>query len=283
MTGPVPFHLHTRESLADDFRALGVRAGDVIMLHASVRAVGEVAGGPDGIHLALSDALGEDGTLFMYASCPRYVDEVGRGNLTPQQEAEVLEKLPAFDAATARCDRGNGALVEMLRTWPGTRVNAHPARFVVRGPHADALLEPQPWDYAFGRGSLLERFVTLGGRILLLGSDHDNVTFLHHAEHVVDVPGKRVARFRVPVVEQGHRRWREMAEFDTSTPAHPAWPDDLFARIVGAHLGRTGNRGGRVGDAQCFLLEARALLDDALRTMRALARDHAAARVEATA
>lgn len=277
----MPFHLHTRDSLAHDFRALGVRAGDVIMLHASVRAVGEVAGGPDAIHLALSDAIGEEGTLFMYAGCPRYVDEVGRGNLTPEQEAELLEKLPAFDAATARCDRSNGALVELLRTWPGTRVNAHPARFAVRGPHADALLAPQPWDYAFGHSSLLERFVALHGRILLLGSDHDNVTFLHHAEHVVEVPGRRVARFRVPVVEQGRRRWRAMAEFDTSQPAHPAWPDDLFARIVDAHLDRTSNRGGAVGDAQCYLLDARALLDDALRTMRALARDHDAAAREA--
>ena len=169
--------MHDREALARDFRALGVRAGDVVMLHASVRAVGELAGGPDIIHLALSDALGPAGTLFMYASCPRYVDEVGRGDLTAEQEAEVLEKLPAFDPETARADRSNGALVEMLRTWPGTRVNAHPARFAVRGAHADRLLAGQPWDYAFGRGSLLERFVALDGRILLLGSDHDNVTF----------------------------------------------------------------------------------------------------------
>jgi aminoglycoside 3-N-acetyltransferase len=48
------------------------------MLHASVRAVGPVAGGPDEIHLALKDALTEEGTLAMYAGCPRYFDEVGR-------------------------------------------------------------------------------------------------------------------------------------------------------------------------------------------------------------
>jgi hypothetical protein len=30
---------HSREQLANDFRGLGVRAGDVVMLHASVRAV----------------------------------------------------------------------------------------------------------------------------------------------------------------------------------------------------------------------------------------------------
>src|SRR5436305_13549929 len=100
--------MHSRERLAADFRSLGVNAGDVVMLHASVRAVGEVAGGPDQIHLALKDALTEDGTLLMYAGCPRYFDEVGRGNLSAAEEAEVQEKLPPFDAQTARCARDHG-------------------------------------------------------------------------------------------------------------------------------------------------------------------------------
>src|SRR5258707_1336564 len=108
--------MHARQRLAADLRALGVAAGDVVMAHASVKAVGEVAGGPDQIHLALKDALTDEGTLVMYAGCPRYVDEVGRGNLSPAQEAEVLEKLPAFDAGTARAARDHGVLVEFLRT-----------------------------------------------------------------------------------------------------------------------------------------------------------------------
>ena len=66
-------------------------------------------------------------------------------------------------------------------------------------PHATALFATQPWDYAYGEGSPLARLVELGGRILLLGSDHDQVTFLHHAEHLVQVPDKRVVRFQVPV------------------------------------------------------------------------------------
>ena len=263
--------MHTRAGLARDFRTLGVTPGDVIMLHASIRAVGEVAGGPDEIHLALKDALGAHGTLFMYAGVPRYVDEVGRGDLTPRQEAEIMETLPAFDPETARCDRSHGALVELLRTWPGSRVNHHAARFVAWGRHAEHLLAAQPWDFAFGRGSVLDRFVELDGRILLLGSDHDNVTFLHYAEHVLDVPGKRVARFKVPVLEHGVRTWREMAEYDTSKGAHPSWPDDLFSRIVGEHLRATANEGSRVGYATAWLVRARDLLADALRTMHAIA------------
>jgi aminoglycoside 3-N-acetyltransferase len=270
--------VYSRGELASAFRALGVNAGDTVMLHASVRAVGRIAGGPDQIHLALKDALTPDGTLMMYASCPEHYDEIGRGNLTPEEERELLEKLPPFDASTARSQRDNGALVELLRTYPGTISNAHVARFAVWGRNARYLLSQQPWNYPFGRGSALERFVELGGRILMLGSDHDTVTFLHYAEHIVDIPDKRVARYKVPVAENGSRVWRDMEEFDTADAgAHRNWPRRFFARIVDTCLAQTNNHGALVGDAESFLLDARGLLELALTVMKAVAADPGAA------
>jgi len=144
--------MHSRQALAGGFRELGIAPGDTLMVHASVRAVGEIAGGPDQIHLALKDAVTADGTLMMYASCPTYYDEAGRGHLSPDQERELLEKLPAFDPLTARAARDNGALVELLRTYPGSMVNPHVARFVVWGGQAVHLISGQPWNYPFGRG-----------------------------------------------------------------------------------------------------------------------------------
>src|SRR5262245_46576003 len=141
--------MHSRQELADGFQRLGVAPGDVVMAHASVRAVGEVAGGPDQIHLAISDAAADDGTVMVYVSCPAYYDEVGRGHLTPDQERELLQKLPPFDPLTARSQRDNGTLVELFRTYPGAQVNAHVARFAARGKHAAHLLAAQPWSYAF--------------------------------------------------------------------------------------------------------------------------------------
>lgn len=266
--------MYSRDQLAEGFRGLGVTPGDTVFLHASVRAVGEIAGGPDQIHLALKLVLTVNGTLIMYAGCPNYTDEVGRGNLTPVQEQEILEKLPPYDPLTARSQRENGTLVEFLRTYPGSRVNSHVARFVVWGKQTDHLLSDQPWNYAFGLGSPLDRFSKLDGKILLLGCDHDSLTFLHFAEHVVDVPNKRVARFRVPVEENGRRVWREMEEFDTSgNPVHPNWPTNLFSRIVEGYLAKIGNAGGRVGSAQSYLLSARDLLDYSLPIMKSLAGD----------
>jgi aminoglycoside 3-N-acetyltransferase len=269
--------VYSRNELANDFRRLEIAPGDTVMVHASVRAVGAVAGGPDQIHLALKDVLTEDGTLIMYASCPDHYDEVGRGNLTAARERELLEKLPPFDPLTARSARDNGALVELLRTYPGSAVNAHVARFVFWGKHADRLIAPQPWHYAYGRDSALDRFVALNGRILLLGCDHDTVTFLHYAEHIVDIPDKIVVRFKVPVRENGRRVWRDMEEFDTSTGVHANWPDRFFARLVDTYCVNTGNQGGRVGDAHCVLLDAHGLLEFALQMMTAVAADPAAA------
>ena len=118
----------------------------------------------------------------------------------------------------------------------------------------------------------------LDGRILLLGCDHDTVTFLHYTEHVADFPGKRVARYVVPVLEDGVRVWREMEEFDTSGEGvHPNWPDRFFARIADAWLARNGNPGGKVGDAGCALLDSRSLHEFAAGIMHAAAADPRAA------
>jgi aminoglycoside 3-N-acetyltransferase len=271
--------MYSIEELTNDFRNLGIAAGDTVMLHASVRAVGEVAGGPDAIHLALKSALTHQGTLMMYASCPRFYDEVGRGNLTMEQERELHEKLPAFDPLTARSDRENGILVEFIRTFPGSHVNHHVARFVCWGKQTEYLLASQPWNYAFGADSALERFLLLDGKIVLLGSDHDAVTFLHYAEHIVDIPGKRVARYQVPVMDKGCRVWRAMEEFDTSGDgAHANWPDRFFAKIVDSLIVKNESNGALVGNAMTHLLSARELLDFALPVMQAVAADQLAAR-----
>jgi aminoglycoside 3-N-acetyltransferase len=264
--------MHSRASLTSDFRRLGVAAGDVVMLHASVRAVGEVAGGPVQILLALQDAVGPTGSLLMYASCPQYYDEIGRGNLSAQQEQELRRTLPAFDPHTAPCARDNGALVEFFRTMPGTTVSAHVTRFAARGPHAEHLLADVPWDFTYGADSTLARFNSVGGKILLLGSDHDQVTFLHHAEHIVDVPDKIIATFEVPCDDgTGGVVWRQMKEFDTADMAHASWPADMFTQIVDGYLASTGNRGDKVGNAQSHLMDAPGLLAYAVSVMKTLA------------
>ena len=104
-------------------------------------------------------------------------------------------------------------------------MNHHVARVVVWGKHADTILSSQPWNYAFGIDSPLDRFLTFDGKIILLGSDHDAITLLHYIEHIADFPNKRIAHYEVPVIEHGRRVWRAMEEVDTSSEGAQAnWP-----------------------------------------------------------
>ncbi|MDQ6611817.1 MAG: AAC(3) family N-acetyltransferase [Gemmatimonadota bacterium] len=259
--------MYTRSELASGFRSLGVSSGDTVMVHASVRSVGPIAGGADEIHLALKEALGNDGTILMYAGAPANVDDVGRGHFSAEEEAEVLEKLPPFDGQVARSDRSHGALVEFLRTYPGTLAGNHVTRFIAWGKQSAHLLSHEPWDFTYGAGSVLERFVELNGKVLLIGPDHDTVTLLHYVEHIAEIADKRVVQFRVPVLEQGVRVWREMLEYDSSRGAHANWPDRFFALIVDGYLAATSNLGGKAGNATCYLIEAPGLCEFALKVM----------------
>jgi aminoglycoside 3-N-acetyltransferase len=265
---------HTRDSLATDLRRLGLKPGDVVMVHSSVRAVGPVTGGPDQIHLAIEDAVSPGGTVVMILSCGDGYDEVGRGHLSPQEETALLAFMPAFDPFTARAARDNGTLVEFFRTWPGTIPSAAvTTRLGARGARAGWLMEPAPLTFPFGKGSGFERLLQANAKILMLGADHDTVTLLHYAEQEADFPDKIVKRYRMPVLRDGARVWVDGAEFDSSKGAHVNWPDRFFAQIVDAFIAKTAPPTGRIGDAGSVLLDANALIGFAMPLMVRTARE----------
>ncbi len=255
-----------RSHLVDDLRRLGLKPGELVMVHASVRAVGAVHGGPDEIHRAVKEAVAPGGTVMMFVGCQDGFDDVGRGVYSPAQEAEILAHQPPFDPHSARTQRDFGALAEFFRSSPGTMCSeAVCGRVAARGARAAWLVADAPWNYGFGPGSPFAKLVEAHGRVLLLGSSHDEVTLLHYAEHIADFPDKRVVRYRVPWREGGRRVWRDVEEFNTGGDGvHAHWPHDLFARIFDDFL-RTHDGGrGRISNAESFLLDAAALVKHAV-------------------
>jgi aminoglycoside 3-N-acetyltransferase len=260
----------TRSRLGEDFRALGVRAGSVLMLHASLRSVGWVVGGPDVVLDALRDTLGPDGTLCMYAGWEDSTYEMA--SWPADRQRAYLEERPAFDAQTSRASPEWGLLPERLRTTLGARRSNHPEASVAAvGPRAEWLTSDHPLQYGFGPGSPFERLVQARGDVLLLGSPHGAVTLLHYAEHLAQVPNKRVARYRVPVRVDGERRWADVEELDSVEGIAPwrrePYGNDYFGAIVDLYLARGHGRSGRVGAARSHLFDAADLTAFAARWM----------------
>jgi aminoglycoside 3-N-acetyltransferase/aminoglycoside 3-N-acetyltransferase-2 len=150
----------TKEDLVGDFGRLGICDGDTIMVHASLKAIGPVDGGPAMIVEALVDAVGQRGNLLAYVSWDRSpYEETLNGRRLSDAEREAW---PAFDPATAGTYRGFGVLNDVICGYPGAWRSAHPdASMAAIGPRASELVRPHRLGDAYGPGSPLERFVSM--------------------------------------------------------------------------------------------------------------------------
>jgi aminoglycoside N3'-acetyltransferase len=258
---PMADPARTVASIAEDLRRLGVTAGGLVMVHASLRAIGPVEGGALGVLQAIDTAIGPTGSILVNTGVR---DDHGWVNERPEEErAALLADAEPFDARTTPADPDNGVLAEVFRSRAGTVVSDHPeGRFGASGPLAHALVDDVPWDDYYGAGSPLERFVERGGRVLRLGADPDTTTLIHYAEHLVDVPDKRrVRRHRLVSGPDGPRirvvdtldDSDGIADFDTGG-------EDEFATILRAYLATGRASTGTVGDATSELLDGRDLV-----------------------
>lgn len=239
----------TRASLRADLVALGLEPGDAVLVHAALRKVGPILGGPDTLIDALTDAVGPSGTILGYCDW--------QGDADPGADAATRDATPPFDPLRSRSIRDNGAFPELLRTTPGALRSASPgASMAALGGRAEWFTADHALDYGYGPQSPLGKLVEARGKTLLLGAPRDTMTLLHHAEHLADIPGKRILRYEIPILVDGVKTWRWIEEFDTSTPVVDGLADDYFATIVTEYLVAGHGSTGRVGEADCVLADA---------------------------
>lgn len=255
-----------RPELVAQLRAIGVRPGDLLMVHASLRAVGPVAGGPQGLLDALLEALGAEGTLAAYVSWQHSSYEATLdGRVLPREERDAW---PVFDPACAPPYEGFGQFNRFLCAHPQVRRSANPdASVAAIGRRANDLTANHALVDGYGPGSPLGRLVAWGGRVLMLGAPPSTVTVLHVAEAMARIPGKRRVRYEVPLRVDGARCWREAQEFDTNAllNAFAASGFDPIESIATDYVAAGHGQRGRVGAANCWLLDAGELVSFGVR------------------
>ena len=151
----------TRSDITTGLRAMGLKAGDKVMVHSSLSSMGHVEGGADTVVDAFLDVLGSEGTLmvptFTHSGCV-YFDPL---------------KSPSL----------NGAITEAVRARPEAVRSFHPTHAVaVIGPDADSLVEGDVKEGALGRNCALDRLRKAGGWVFLLGVSQKFNSTIHIGE-----------------------------------------------------------------------------------------------------
>jgi aminoglycoside 3-N-acetyltransferase len=235
----------TRASLADDLRSLGIRPGDVTLVHSSLRSLGWVCGGAVAVVQALLDVLGPGGTLVVPTHTTGNSDPMHwRNPPVPESWWPVIrEHMPAFDPAVTPCS-GLGVIPELVRTWPGAVRSDHPhTSFAAVGPAATALMAGHRLDCQLGEHSPLATLARAGATVLLLGVGFDKCTAFHLAEY--RIPWSPRHEFGTAVLTPEGRRWVTYSDVGINS--------DDFADL-GTAFDDTGEVvRGTVGEADCRL------------------------------
>jgi aminoglycoside 3-N-acetyltransferase len=244
-----------RRQLRAQVEAIGLAAGDAVMVHAGLRAVGPILGGPDTLIGAILEVLGPAGTLLAYTDWNGdfhdLLDDEGR---VPH---EIRDDIAPFDPTASRAIRDNGTFAEFVRTFSGAVRSENPgASCAAVGGSAQWFVSDHALDYGYGERSPLAKLVEARGKVLMIGAPLDTLTLLHHAEHLANIPDKRVIRYETPLLWNGQKVWRMFEEFDTGHPVVAGLADDYFREIVASFLQQGHGKHGTIGAAPSILLPA---------------------------
>ncbi|MFF2719275.1 aminoglycoside N(3)-acetyltransferase [Streptomyces sp. NPDC058011] len=239
--------------------ALGVRSGDVLLVHASLRSMGPVAGGPEAVLAALRRAVGREGAVMVPSFTPENSDTSPHfrarvHGLDADAREAVRSSMEPFDPALTPAP-SMGALAETVRTAAGAERSGHPqTSFSAIGPAAGKLLAGHRPDCHLGEDSPLARLYEADARILLLGTGYATCTAFHLGEYRRPGPPRR--RYRCVVAPQGVRQWWEYEDV--------ALDDSDFGALGAAFEEAAGPgdvRTALLGSAPCRLLRLRAAVD----------------------
>lgn len=198
-----------KEDLIKGFKDIGVKEGQSIMVHTSLKSLGFVCGGAQIVIEALIQCVGNEGTIMMPTQSWKNLDpEEGVHWEEPKEWWQLIrDNWPVYDKDITPTNT-MGQVAEMFRRWPGAKRSNHPARSVAAfGKYADYLTKDHDLSNIFGENSPIDRLYKLDGYVLLIGVGYDKNTSLHLADARAEYPGKHNVNESSAVMVDGKRQW----------------------------------------------------------------------------
>lgn len=239
----------TKSDLIDQFKSIGIKEGDSLLVHSSLSKIGYIEGGAQTVVEALLEVVGSNGNLLMPTSP------------NASLQLDYIKSLDVFDVANTPSKLGS--VTEYFRKLPNAVRSAHPTEPVACvGPDADYFTQDHfgsltPYD----QYSPFYRISEKGGKILYLGVTLDNAgTNLHTLEDAVD---DFVFPVYYPEVFEVDVRFPNGEIKSMKTKVHN--PEQSAKRkcdgLIPLFIDRGVMQDLKIGEARALLVEAKPFLD----------------------
>jgi len=237
----------TFDTLAQSFQAIGLQAGDTLLVHSSYKSFGGVEGGPQTVIDTLLAVLGAEGSLVV----PTFNFDFCKG------EPWDIRTTPSH----------MGAITNLVREHPDAKRVFHPIySFAILGKHADYLTKDR-YKSSYEKNSLFGKLRQLDGKIMVIGlSYNDSMTFFHHVEELEGVDYRYLKEFTGLVTDQDGNTYEDtytMLVRDIDKGVH-TMVDPMGALMEAAGVITVG----KIGQAKVSLMKANAVYEFTAREMR---------------
>lgn len=213
----------TQGDIENGLHTVGVQAGDVVLVHTSMKAFGWVCGGAMAVINALKAVVTETGTVVMPAFSADVSDPLHWVS-PPVPKVwweDIRATMPAYDAALTPTI-GLGKTPEVFRADPSVKRSGHPQlSFAAWGAAAEDIIANHGLDDPLGNGSPLAKLYDADARILFLGTGFGTCTAFHLGEARSGV--RPTITQGSPAMVDGERQW--------VTFTQPDYDEDPFAGL----------------------------------------------------
>ncbi|MBQ6696279.1 MAG: AAC(3) family N-acetyltransferase [Lachnospiraceae bacterium] len=237
--------MYTKEALKNDLNKMGLSGEEAIMVHSSMKAIGEVDGGADTVVDAFMEYF-QEGLLMM----PTHT------------WAQMKAGYDTFDPATEPACVG--ILPNVFRKREGVVRSLHPTHSIAAYGKAAA-------DYIKGEehattpcppGGCWDRLREVNAKILLLGVTHGRNTFIHSVDEALGVKDRLTdepTQMHI-VMPDGSRKTVEMYRHYNRVLGTGSFSDH-FDKMKQAFYDLGAAKQVKFGEADCILCDARKLFE----------------------
>lgn len=230
--------MYTKESLKADLRKMGLEPTDSIMIHSSMKSIGEVEGGADTVLDAFMEYFSE-----------------GLVMLPTHTWKQMSTEYSLFDPETEPACVG--ILPNLFMKRQGVVRSLHPTHSIAAyGSGAAEYIEgEEKCTTPCTPGGCWDRLREINAKILLVGVTHIRNTFIHSVEEVYDVPERLTAE---PVAFQIRMSDGSVKDVEVHRHYNPytAHISESFDKLSDAFYETGAATKVRFGEAECILCDA---------------------------